>query len=316
MDNLNNTTQLADPIFDLAVAQTIHGRDVYFAARGSGLYSSNDSVTWNFALDALNLEAPLTITSVELAPNFVEMPHVFAAGPGGILRSKDGGETWQVTMLPSPPPNITDLVISPNYAQDGIIFASTLDDGIFRSSDRGANWTAWNFGLFDIHILSIEISPNFAEDRNIFLGTESGIFHSINGGLGWREVDFDVANAPVLSLAVSPDFSEDQILYAGTEESGMFYSNDRGRTWQLVELDHPVGTIHAVLLSADFPKDPNMAILNEENVLVSRDQGQTWQPWQTNLKFDDQILTMIAPEGISPEAKLFVGLANGEILKI
>ncbi len=316
MDDLKNTLQEADPVYGLAVSPEVDNRSVYFAARGSGLYFSDDGSTWQFALDALKLQAPLAISCVALAPNFDEMPHVFAAGPGGVLRSLDGGKSWYVTMLPSPPPFITDLAVSPNYAQDGIIFASTLDDGIFRSSDRGAHWTAWNFGLFDMHVLCITVSPGFGADRNLFLGTESGIFRSVNGGLGWRELDFPVESAPVLSLAASPNFVEDHTLFAGTEESGLFSSQDRGKTWRLAESSNQIGSINTILLSLDFSKDPCIVVANGETILVSHDTGLTWKPWRADLKLDDHLLTVAAPEGVFPRAKLCLGLANGDILKV
>lgn len=317
MDLLQNETQIADPIFDLAVSPDYTQDKICFAARASGLYQSKDGgQTWGFALDTLKLDTHLAISCVALAPNFKEMPHVFAAGPGGILRSLDGGETWYVTMLPSPPPYITSLALSPNYSQDGIVFAGTLDDGLFRSTDQGANWTAWNFGLFDMHILSMAVSPNFTEDKNIFLGTESGIFRSVNGGLGWREVDFSVEHAPVLSLAISPNYSQDGTLFAGAETAGLFYSKDRGMTWELVAGVDKVGSVNTILLSSDFPTDPCLVIGNEEMIVVSRDRGLTWSSWRSNLQFEDQLLAIAAPKSVCQEMQFFAGLANGEILII
>ena len=217
-----------DPVYALAPSPNFAEDQIVFAARGSGLYSSSDGGQhWESALASLELTSPLAISCVALAPNFAEMPHVFAAGPGGILRSRDGGQTWAITMFPTPAPLITGLAISPNYADDGTLFASTLDDGVFRSLNRGVDWGAWNFGLFDWHILSVAISPNFAEDKNIYLGTESGIFRSRNGGMGWQELDFKIEHAPVLSLGISPNFKEDGTLLAGTEAFGVFYTDAR-----------------------------------------------------------------------------------------
>ncbi len=313
----NNTQEIGDAVYSLAASPEFSKDRIIFAARGSGLYGSKDGgETWDFALDSLELEAPLAISCVALAPNFAEMPHVFAAGPGGVLRSRDGGQTWYVTMLHSPPPFITGLALSPNYAKDGIVFASTMDDGLFRSSNRGVNWAPWNFGLFDLHVLSIAVSPDFAEDKNVFLGTESGIFRSLNGGLGWRELDFGVEDAPVLSLAVSPNFSEDNLLFAGTEEAGLFYSKDRGRTWKLATGADQVGSVNTILVSRDFPEDTCVIIANGETIIFSRDRGHTWQPWSTNLQFDDILLSIVAPESVCPELKLLVGFANGQILNV
>ena len=312
----DNNHQLADSVYSFAASPEFSKDKNIFAARGSGLYSSDDGgKSWQFTLESLELEASLAISCVALAPNFAEMPHVFAAGPGGVLRSRDGGKTWYVAMLPSPPPFITDLTVSPNYAKDGIVFATTMDDGVFRSSNRGVDWTAWNFGLFDLHLLSIAVSPNFAEDKNVFLGTESGIFHSVNGGLGWRELDFRIEHAPVLSLTCSPYFSEDNLLFAGTEGAGMFYSKDRGGSWVLAAGEEQVGSVNSILVSKDFLEEPCIVIANGESIILSRDRGQTWQPWRENQQFDDLIMSIVAPESICSGSKLLVGLANGQILK-
>ncbi|MFQ6102614.1 MAG: WD40/YVTN/BNR-like repeat-containing protein [Anaerolineae bacterium] len=149
---------------------------VCFAARGSGLYRSDDGGhTWHFAYDALDLEAPLATVAVAVSPDFASDQSVFAGTPGGVLRSFDGGQSWHITVLPSPPPVVSALVISPNYAHDGTLLAATLEDGVFRSADRGRRWEAWNFGLLDLIILCIAISPGFAHDETIFVGTESGL---------------------------------------------------------------------------------------------------------------------------------------------
>jgi photosystem II stability/assembly factor-like uncharacterized protein len=313
----DNTQKLADAIFGFAVSPEFENDKTVFAARNTGLYRSQDGGTsWQFSFDSLELEAPLAVSCVSLAPNFAEMPHVFAAGPGGVLRSRDGGQTWYVSMLSSPPPFITGLAVSPNYARDGIVFATTMDDGVFRSSNRGVDWTAWNFGLFDRHILSNALSPNFAEDKNVFLGTESGIFHSVNGGLGWRETEFDIENAPVLSLALSPNFAEDGLLFAGTESAGIIYSEDRGSTWALAAGEGQVGSVNAILTSNNFLKEPYLLIANGESILLSRNHGRSWQSWRENLQFDDLVLSIATIEDLVPGSKLMIGLANGEIVQV
>jgi photosystem II stability/assembly factor-like uncharacterized protein len=313
----NHQSSLNDAVYNLTASPDYSNDQILFAARGSGLYRSvNGGRTWDFALDSLDLAAPLAISCVALAPNFAVMPHVFAAGPGGILRSRDGGQSWYVSMLPPPSPFITSLSVSPNYTKDGIVFATTLDDGVFRSSNRGINWTAWNFGLFDMHVLSIAVSPKFAEDKNVFLGTESGIFRSVNGGLGWRELDFKIADAPVLSLAISPNFVDDRLLFAGTERSGLFRSQNGGASWELVASFDQVGSVESILLSDNFAETSYMLVANGEKLIQSKDGGQTWTSWRSDLKFKGHLLGLCAPKGLYPKADLVAGFANGEILTI
>ena len=128
--------------------------------------------------------------------------------------------------------------------------------------------------------------------------------------------NFKIENAPVLSLAVSPNFSEDNLLFAGTEEAGVFYSKDRGMTWVLAADEEQVGSVNSILVSEDFLEEPCIVIANGELIILSRDHGQTWQPWRENLQFDDLMLSIAALEDVCPGSKLLVGLANGQILKV
>ncbi len=311
--NSTNQNQAPDLIYNLAASPNFMNDQTLFAARASGLYRSQDGgLTWQGCYDSLALQAPLATLYAALSPDFAAHRTVFAAVAGGVLRSTDGGQTWTSALLPSPPPVITALAISPDYVQDGIIFAATMDDGIFRSADRGARWTAWNFGLYDFHIYCVAISPAFAGDQTVFLGCESGIFRSTNKGLGWREVDFPIEHAPVLSLAISPAFAADGTLWAGTESAGLFCSRDAGQTWVSVLPAGQVGAVNAVLAA----ESGVVLALGDETVLISRDGGETWRPWRADLQLEDQPLGVAAPRGLESGAALFVGLSNGQILQV
>lgn len=317
MENKNLDDEFVDPVYQLAVSPVFEKDRTCFAARGSGLYRSQDGgYSWQGVFDSLNIKTQLSSSCVALSPNYPKDGQVFAAVLGGVLRSDDRGDTWTVSIFPTPAPFITSLVISPNYKQDGVLLAGTLDDGILRSSNRGANWTAWNFGLFDPHILSLATSPNFGLDKHIYAGTESGVFRSWNGGMGWREVDFPMAHAPVLSVALSPNYERDEVILAGTENSGLFYSENSGKTWLCLTSEVNLGIINQVILSPRFPEQPEILLLTNDGLLVSRDGGDTWESWDVKRLLDDQILTVCAPNGIRPDSGLLVGLANGEIAHI
>ncbi len=247
--------RLQDITYALATSPDFAQDGICFAARGSGLYRSDDGGgTWQPAYVALNLSAPLPTMAIAMSPDFASDRTVFAGVPGGILRSFDGGEHWDVVQLPSPPPVISSLVISPDYARDGILLAGTLEDGVFSTSNRGGNWVAWNFGLLDLNTICLAISLDFARDETLFVGVDSGIFRSTNGGRAWREVDFALDLAPVLSLALSPAYSEDGVLFAGTESHGLYRSEDGGRNWMRLGEDRIRSAVNAILLSPEFPE--------------------------------------------------------------
>jgi photosystem II stability/assembly factor-like uncharacterized protein len=278
-----------------------------FAARHSGLWRSEDQgLTWQ-QIEVLPDEPDqLTVTAVAVSPDFQNDGNIFAGVPGGILRSSDGGAQFSFAALAVPPPSISALALSPSYAQDGIVFAATLEDGMFRSHDRGRSWQAWHFGLFDMNVLCIAISPAFSQDRTVYVGTETGIFCSRNGGRAWQEIGFENELAPVLSLAVSPQFAEDGILFAGTEAAGLFRSDNMGDSWQLVLESEVVNYVLAA---------PDLLAATDDRLWRSGDSGQTWTS-QTPTGLGDAVITAAALSGPTLDSPLLIGLSDGQILRV
>ena len=308
---------MQDTVYALASAPDFEQDGVCFAARTSGLYRSDDGgLTWQPAYTSLELETPLMTSAVAVSPDFEADRSVFAGAPGGILRSIDGGRNWRIATLPSPPPIISSLAVSPSFAHDGVLLAGTMEDGVFRSSDRGGHWAAGNFGLLDLNVLCIVISPDFANDETLFVGTDSGIFRSTNGGRAWREVDFPSEFAPVLSLALSPNYAVEGVLFAGTESCGLFYSHDRGHTWLRLGEEEISGPVNSVLVAPEFPDPPDILILPGDALLISRDGGRSWSNWEDGLSTDRSLVSVTAPQGLEPGAPLLIGCMDGEILRI
>lgn len=310
-------TQLEDIVYALALSPAFEQDGLCFAARPTGLFRSADGArTWREAYASLQLTAPLTTTAAIVSPDFTTDHTLFAGVPGGVLRSADAGLTWHVASFPPPPPFISSLAISPHFARDATLFAATLEDGVFRSADRGTHWAAWNFGLLDLNVLALAVSPHFARDETLFAATESGIFRSTNGGRAWREVDFPTQWAPVLSLALSPHYAHDATLFAGSEAHGFFRSQDAGATWQRLAGERLSGAVNSIILAPDFPEPPEVLVLHEDTVLVSRDAGQTWTVWPSDVALEAAVASVAAPHGLAPGAPLLVGLTDGSVLRV
>jgi hypothetical protein len=100
-----------------------HGR-VYGWDSGSGRFMvSSDTKTWD-TRSAL----PLTNFAVDPA----DENHLLGSGPGGLLKSGDGGRTWAT--MPGPP-----LVVFSWTAAAGLV-GVTEDGAVHHSSDAGATW--------------------------------------------------------------------------------------------------------------------------------------------------------------------------------
>lgn len=297
---------------DLVYALTYtQNHALIFAARTAGLFSSTDGgTTWRPAYASLDVDEEIPTTSVVVSPDFTTDPGVVAGVAGGILRSSDGGGTWQAASLSSPPPTVSALAISPNFVEDGVVLAGTMEDGIFRSNDRGSSWTAWNFGLLDLNVLCLAISPDFANDETLFAGVDSGIFRSTNGGRAWREVELPFGYEPVVSLALSPNYAADGTIFAGTEGNGLWVSEDRGITWARTGETTVDTTINQIIMEPHYADDPGVLALGEEALYISRDGGQTWHTWSVGA---GTMTAVAAPGGL--RAPLLVGLMGGGIVE-
>jgi photosystem II stability/assembly factor-like uncharacterized protein len=311
---------VTDPVYALAASERFLTDGVCFAARPSGLYRSADggrSWAWAYALSEMS--GPLPTFALVLSSDFPQDATVMVGVAGGILRSGDGGDHWQIARVPSPPPVVTALAVSPDFPNDGVALAGTMEDGVLCSSDRGWNWVTWNFGLLDLHILCLAISSGFARDETVFAGTEIGIFRSTNGGRAWREVDFPMDHAPVLSLALSPRFASDGVLYAGTEAYGLWRSADQGRTWERLGGRWIRAAVNQVLPVHDSSGDPgrsDVLVAANGRLRVTRDGGRTWLPWESGAAPEGDITAVAAPAGIAAGAPLLIGTATGRVARV
>ena len=283
-------------VFDLAASPN----GICFAASETGLYRSDDvGKTWHFAYESLTFDTPPVTYSAALSPQFDTDQTVFAGIPGAVLRSSDGGQSWHVAGLGSPPPSVICLAVSPNYLEDGTIFAGTMEDGVFCSTDRGVYWSGWNFGLLDLNINCLAISPDFADDETVFVGTETGLFRSTNGGRAWREMALPDDELSVLSLALSSG----QLL-VGTD-NGLYRSGDLGDTWTKLPLDDAINTIEAI-------SERHILVAGETQVVESPDYGETWTA--RNRSVQAGITTMISLN--APETAVLVASAGGGLISL
>ena len=299
------------------VYQFAAARSGWYAACATGLYRSIDQgASWQPAYVSLGVEADLTTLSVAAASGPDHSQLVFAGLSGELLRSADGGATWELAPKPSPAPVFTALAPSPDFARDGRLFAGTMEDGVLIYQNYGRDWAAWNVGLLDSNVLCLAVSPAYAADQTLFAGVQSGLFCSANGGRSWREVELPVGYAAVLALARSPGFAEDGALYAGTEDHGLLRSTDRGRSWQPLGAGVWTEPINSVLLGPNVAAKPDLLVLHGGSLLRSADGGDTWAAFGGEHLAGQDVTAVLAPQGFGTGAPLVVGLAGGAIIRV
>lgn len=158
---------------------------------GNGMLKSTDSgKTWNRLKTTISSSIQFDnlwdfTNNVAINPTIDSIDAIFAATYGGIWRSLNGGNTWQLirgsTSASAP---WTDVAITPT----GVIYATLSTGssfvGIWRSTNNGSNWTKISPTFFPTNCgrISIGISPS--DEKQVY-------FIANTPGTGKKSIQFN-----------------------------------------------------------------------------------------------------------------------------
>ncbi len=140
----------------------------------------------------------LWVTDLALSPAFDAEAVLFVAGYDDeyrdrLYRSTDGGQTWLEVGDEFAGQSFEGLVLSPQYAVDNLLLAST-DRGGYRSVDGGESWQSLNIP----DASSVVLSPGFAIDRTIY-ASGYALYRSRDGGESWTTLYASAAALPTVT---------------------------------------------------------------------------------------------------------------------
>ena len=218
------------------------------------------------------------IFSVALSPNFLLDRQCFAAGPSGLLRSNDGGQTWKYAISSETPVPVLAVVLSPDYGRDGILFAG-ISGGVLRSWDFGKTWAWAAVGAPPATVSCLAVSPSFGADSLVLAGTnEGGIFRSTDRGTTWQSINFGLLDQLVLCVSMSPAFATDEMVVVGVN-SGIFRSKNGGRAWRETAFSNDAAPVLCMAAASNFvQKGTIYAGTEAAGLFVSDDRAQSWSP--------------------------------------
>jgi hypothetical protein len=162
--------------------------------------------------------------------------HPSTGGNTGLIKSNDGGITWEhVSNVIEPPVDFHAMAISKQNPETIIGFDSGAR-GLFKTIDAGQTWETLEPPEY---VSALTISPDDSE--LIFAGTGNGIFKSGNDGKSWIHLNA-YQGLPVYALA----FDDNGKLFASVKTFGIVQSNDFGDSWEsLIHIDLTVSSIVA-----------------------------------------------------------------------
>jgi len=199
----------------------------------------------------------------------------------GIMRSGDGGESWQRAGINSGLHSdaLVRTVVS-HPTQPEVIFTGT-DKGLYRSEDGGQTWQLQDNAMNDYCVWQIAIDPS--NPQRMFAGTgtptPATIFRSLDGGKTWDKRPVEVAETcpavgipRVTGIAIDPEDPND--IWVGFEVDGLRRSTDGGDTWMDLSSKIPNLDVHNVTVAAGPPKTVVVVVNND--VWTSTDGGNNW----------------------------------------
>jgi photosystem II stability/assembly factor-like uncharacterized protein len=179
------------------------------------------------------------VFTVEINPQNTQNIYLGTA-QGGILKSIDAGESWEVQKWLSNlliTPVIKKIVINPQ--NPNLLYAATESDGVLKTDNGGATWTQIEFqdnigkksGAEQVTDLNIDpLNPSV-----LYASSQYGVIKSVDHGLNWTKLEVAVPEKAqaVRTFIVSPFNSN--ILYYGAG-SVIYKSTDGGVRWKIIDL--------------------------------------------------------------------------------
>lgn len=193
---------------------------------------------------------------------FYASGHPQGGGNLGLIRSDDGGKTWeQLSPGVDGPVDFHQLAVSPG--DPAVLYGAF--GGIQASRDGGKSWE--RVGDAPAALIDLAVSP--ADPDTVYAATENGLMISRDGAASWRMAR---AGAPVTAVETMPDGRVLAFAYG----EGLLRAEPDSTEFAVVESAVPGGT-YLLHLAADPDDDRRLlAAAGGKVVLVSTDGGATW----------------------------------------
>jgi photosystem II stability/assembly factor-like uncharacterized protein len=248
---------------------------IVYAGTTEGLWKTIDAgKTWNRVTDS-----DVVVNDVMVDPRN-SMRVMLATDRAGVLASTDGAHSFLTTNHGYTHRYVTSILADKN--DSNTMFVSVVNDrelgGVFVSHDAGQHWIQNSKGLDGRDVFTLKQTSN----GELVAGTNRGMFMLAHHATEWSPINDIVSRTSsrtaktttevhsVLTARVN-DVEITPTMWMAATSAGLFTSSNQGKSWNG----------GAVMGKQDFVSVRSdgslIALATRSDVLVSKDNGSTWQ---------------------------------------
>ncbi len=249
---------------------------VVYAGTTEGLWKTTDAgKTWNRVTNP-----DVVVNDVMVDPRNSQRV-MLATDRAGVLASDDGARTFLTTNHGYAHRYVTSIIADKN--DPNTIFVGVVNDrelgGVFVTTDGGQHWSQKSKGLDGRDVFTLKQTSN----GELVAGTNRGMFMLARDGSQWSPIN-DVVNRATAKKGSTARAEVHSVLTARVNEieitpttwmaatsAGLFTSSNQGKSWS-------GGPVMGKTDFVSVQSDGNLiALATRSDVLVSKDNGATWQ---------------------------------------
>ncbi|MCP4156305.1 MAG: glycosyl hydrolase, partial [bacterium] len=266
---------------------------MWVGSPSGGLWKTTDGgANWSTNTDDL---AAIGVSWILIDPDDTDIMYI-ASGDGdagdcyslGVLKSTDGGDTWNTTGLQSTTTDFRRIRKLLFYPGDTDTIIAAVNQGIYKTTDGGTTWSNKQSGDFkDIEVNATDPTIWYAAARS------DGIYKSTNSGNTWTQLTTGLPTSGFDRMELDISQSTPTTIYALYSKTsddgfyGLYRSTDSGNNWtQQSSTPNLLGWSYAGddsggqgwydLTLAVNPTNANEVYVGGVNVWKSTDAGVSW----------------------------------------
>jgi len=243
-------------IYDFVVSpqdsKTIYAAGL-FNDHGKLVITKDGGATWTQIYNDATQNNP--VRAVALNPNNVSQI-VIGLGSGSVIKSADGGLSWQLVK------DFSDRINRMSW-QNGSLYILLQSKGLVKSPDFGDSFTQLSTGIGAAAASQAALSNSSSFTYNqfyadtvtpalIYITTSQGLFKTVDEGKTWAAIKLPIQNGQNVTRGIAIAKNSSNLVFTSIG-STIYKSTDGGLTWQTQKVATN-GIINYILVDPELPQ--------------------------------------------------------------